>query len=226
MLFKNISYSKLALFLSILCITYCIIYESVLVKYEALNNFVYALGIVANCVALSIIASCIFYFVTDYFPKKHQQDQIHNYIISNLESLERIGKNAFLDIVNNSNPTKKEFTDSCNLDLMEIKGSSNQENPLIAKSTNWFEYFNYIQSIETCIIRRLMIFESIIPVEVKLIFIELQKENTIFSNNKLYMNYYKNDKNKRSIKVYANDIYSHIFYLVELKNIYNKTSKI
>lgn len=71
-----------------------------------------------------------------------------------------------------------------------------------------------------------MIFESIIPVEVKLIFIELQKENTIFSNNKLYMNYYKNDKNKRSIKVYANDIYSHIFYLVELKNIYNKTSKI
>ena len=103
MLFKNISYSKLALFLSILCITYCIIYESVLVKYEALNNFVYALGVVANCVALSIIASCIFYFVTDYFPKKHQQDQIHNYIISNLESLERIGKNAFLDIVNNSN---------------------------------------------------------------------------------------------------------------------------
>lgn len=110
-LIGNMSYSKLALSLSILCIAYCILYESVLLKYEALNDFIYAVGVVFNCVALSIIASCIFYFVTDYFPKKHQQDQVRNYIISNLELLEEIGRNAFIDITHNSNPTKQEFMD-------------------------------------------------------------------------------------------------------------------
>ena len=92
------SYSKLALLLSIFCIVYCILYENVLLKYEAFNDFVYTLGTISNCVALSIIASCVFYFVTDYFPKKHQYDQIRNYIISNLELLERIGRNAFLTL--------------------------------------------------------------------------------------------------------------------------------
>lgn len=220
------SYSKLALSLSILCIAYCILYESVLLKYEALNDFIYAVGVVFNCVALSIIASCIFYFVTDYFPKKHQQDQVRNYIISNLELLEEIGRNAFIDITHNSNPTKQEFMDCSNLDLMKKEAASSQENSLFAKSTNWFEYFGYMQKAETCIIQQLMIFESMIPIEVRLIFIELQKENTIFSDSKLYMRFYNNDKSKRTVKVYANDIYNHISSLVKLKSIYNQTSKI
>lgn len=205
---------------------YCILYESVLLKYEALNSFVYALGVVSNCVALSIIASCIFYFVTDYFPKKHQQDQIRNYIISNLEMLEGLGENAFTDIVNNSNPTKQDFMDCCDIDLMKREGISRQDNLLFAKSTNWFEYFDYMQKTEACVIQRLMTFESMIPVEVRLIFIELQKKNTIFSDSKEYKKYYNNDKTRRSIKAYANDIYSHILSLVELKKVYNTTSKI
>ena len=209
------SYSKIAIVISMLCIVYCILYESVLLKHEALNSFVYALGVVSNCVSLSIIASCIFYLVTDYFPKKHQLDQIRNYIISNLELLEGIGKNAFTDIVNNSNPAKQDFMNCCDFDLMKR-----------AKSTNWFEYFDYMQRTEACVIQQLMIFESMIPVEVRLIFIELQKKNTIFSDSKEYIKYYNNDKTRRSIKAYANDIYSHLFSLVELKNIYNKTSKI
>lgn len=220
------SYSKIAIVISMLCIVYCILYESVLLKHEALNSFVYALGVVANCVSLSIIASCIFYLVTDYFPKKHQLDQIRNYIISNLELLEGIGKNAFTDIVNNSNPTKQDFMNCCDFDLMKREGVSSQDNLLIAKSTNWFEYFDYMQRTEACVIQQLMMFESMIPVEVRLIFIELQKKNTIFSDSKEYMKYYNNDKTRRSIKAYANDIYSHLFSLVELKNIYNKTSKI
>ena len=83
-----------------------------------------------------------------------------------------------------------------------------------------------MQRTEACVIQQLMMFESMIPVEVRLIFIELQKKNTIFSDSKEYMKYYNNDKTRRSIKAYANDIYSHLFSLVELKNIYNKTSKI
>lgn len=67
------SYSKIAIVILMLCIVYCILYESVLLKHEALNSFVYALGVVSNCVSLSIIASCIFYLVTDYFPKKQGQ---------------------------------------------------------------------------------------------------------------------------------------------------------
>ena len=220
------SYSRIALVISICCIAYCILYESVLLKYEALNSFIYALGVVLNCVALSIIASCIFYFVTDYFPKKHQLDQIRIFIISNLEMLERLGKNAFLDIVRNSNPTKQDFMDCCDFDLMERKGVSCQENILIAKSANWFEYFDYMQRTEACIIQKLLTFESMIPVEVRLEFIELQKKNTIFSDSREHQNKYNSDKNKRSIKSYANDIYSHLSSLVELKELYNQTSKI
>lgn len=220
------SYSKLALILSILCIVYSILYESVLLEYEALNNFIYAIGVVFNCIALSIVASCIFYFVTDYFPRKHQQNQIQNYIISNLELLGKIGRNAFIDIVNNSNPTQEEFIDCCDVDLMNRESHSKQEILLLAKSQNWFEYFDNMQNIEICIIKRLMIFESMIPIEVKLKFIELQKENTIFSNKKLYIDYYNSDKCKRSIKAYASVIYNHIFSLIELKNIYNQTLKI
>ena len=116
--------------------------------------------------------------------------------------------------------------DCCDFDLMNREGVSSLDNLLIAKSTNWFEYFDYMQRTEACVIQQLMMFESMIPVEVRLIFIELQKKNTIFSDSKEYMKYYNNDKTRRSIKAYANDIYSHLFSLVELKNIYNKTSKI
>ena len=220
------SYSRIAKVISLICIVYCIFYESVLLKYEAINSFTYALGVVSNCVALSIIASCIFYFVTDYYPKKHQLDQIRNYIISNLELLEGIGKNAFTDIVGNSNPTKQDFIDCCNCDLMKREGNSSQDNILLRETTNWFEYFDNMQRIEACIIQQLLTFESMIPVEVRLKFIELQKKNTIFTDKKKYQNYYNSDKTKRSIKAYANDIYSHLASLVELKNKYNQTSKI
>lgn len=220
------SYAKLSLFIAIICIVYCILYESVLLKYEAYNDFTYALGVVFNCVALSIIASCIFYFVTDYFPKKHQQDQIRNYIISNLELLGKIGKNAFIDIVNKNNPTQQEFIDNCDLDLFTLPQTTSLENQSFQKPTNWFEYFELMYRMETCIIEQLMMFESMIPIEVKLKFIELQKRNTIFSDSKSYKQFYNSDKTKRSIKVYANDIYGHIYFLVELKRIYNKTSKI
>ena len=114
----------------------------------------------------------------------------------------------------------------CDFDLMKREGFSCQDNLLIAKSANWFEYFDYMQKTEACVIQQLMTFESMIPVEVRLIFIELQKKNTIFSDSKEYIKYYNSDKTRRSIKAYANDIYSHLFSLVELKKIYNKTSKI
>ena len=220
------SYSKIAIVISIVCIIYCILYESILLKYEAVNDFVYALGVVSNCVALSIIASCIFYFITDYLPKKHQQTQTRNYIIKNIELLEEIGKNAFIDIVNISNPTKQEFINCCDFDLMKKNGRSSQNDLLFTKIDNWFDYFDCIWKTEACIIQRLMIFESMIPIEIRLIFIELQKENTIFSDSKTYRGFYNSDNTKRSIKIYANDIYSHISSLVELKITYNKTLKI
>lgn len=220
------SYAKLSLLIAIICILYCIIYESVLLKYEAYNDFIYAFGVVCNCVALSVIASCIFYFVTDYLPKKHQQDQIRNYIILHIYSLEKIGENAFMDIVNKNNPTQQEFIDNCDLDLFTIPKTTNLGNQSFQKPTNWFEYFELMYRMETHIIEQLMMFESMIPIEVKLKFIELQKGNTIFSDSKSYRQSYSSDKTKRSIKVYANDIYSHIYFLVELKRIYNKTSKI
>ena len=146
------SYAKLSLFISIICIVYSIIYESVLLKHEAYNDFIYALGVVSNCVALSIIASCIFYFVTDYFPKKHQQDQVRNYIVSHLELLERIGRNAFRDIVNNNNPTKQEFMDSCDLNLFSHPKTIDKENQSSQNITNWFEYFEHMYRTETFII--------------------------------------------------------------------------
>lgn len=220
------SYAKLSLLISIICIVYSIIYESVLLKHEAYNDFIYALGVVSNCVALSLIASCIFYFVTDYFPKKHQQDQVRNYIVSRLELLERIGRNAFRDIVNNNNPTKQEFMDSCDLNLFAHPKTIDKENQSPQNITNWFEYFEHMYRTETFIIEQLMMFESMIPIEVKLIFIELQKKHTIFSDSNSYKQIYNSDKSRRSIKVYANDIYSHIHFLVELKTNYNKTSKI
>ena len=220
------SYSKIAIVISIVCIIYCILYESILLKYEAVSDFVYALGVVSNCVALSIIASCIFYFITDYLPQKHQQTQTRNYIIKNIELLEEIGKNAFIDIVNISNPTKQEFINCCDFDLMKKDGRSSQNDLLFTKIDNWFDYLDCIWKTEACIIQRLMIFESIIPIEIRLIFIELQKENTIFSDSKTYRGFYNSDNTKRSIKIYANDIYSHISSLVELKITYNKTLKI
>ena len=218
------SYPRIAVFISIFCASYSILYVSVLLKYEASNSFVYALGVLFNSVALSIIASCIFYLVTDFFPKKHQLDQIRNYVISNLEILEGIGKNAFTDILKKSNPTQQEFKKLCNFDLMQREVTSCQDNSLIAKSTNWFEYFTKMHKMETDVIHKLMIFESMIPIEVRLIFIELQKENTIFSNAHEYKKKYDGDKSKRNFIAYADDIYSHLSLLVEIVDTYNKTS--
>lgn len=217
------SYPRIAVFISIFCASYSILYVSVLLKYEASNSFVYALGVLFNSVALSIIASCIFYFVTDFFPKKHQLDQIRNYVISNLEILEGIGKNAFTDILKKSNPTQQEFKKLCNFDLMQREVTSCQDNSLIAKSTNWFEYFTNMHKMETDVIHKLMIFESMIPIEIRLIFIELQKENTIFSNVHEYKKY-DSDKSKRNVIAYADDIYRHLSLLVEIVDTYNKTS--
>lgn len=220
------SYSKLALALSIICAVYCILYESILLRYEAPNIFIYALGVVTNCVALSVIASCIFYFVTVFFPKKHEQDQIRKHIISNLELLEGIGKNAFKDIAKKSDPSKQEFMDNCNHDLMQKEGASYQENRLFTKTSNWFEYFDCMYKIEKSIIQDLLIFESMIPIEVRLKFIELQEKNTLFSNSKTFHEFYNSDKSKRSIKSYASEIYTHLSSLSELISIYNQTSKI
>ena len=66
-----------------------------------------------------------------------------------------------------------------------------------------------------------MIFESMLPIDVRLKFINLQKEGTIFSDSKTYIKYYNEDKKQRSIKAYADDVFEHINTLVELKRIYN-----
>ncbi|MBE6327747.1 MAG: hypothetical protein E7077_11975 [Bacteroidales bacterium] len=220
------SYSKKALFISIICIIYCLLYELFFIKKEAACEFIYALGVVCNCVALSIIASCIFYFITDYFPKKHQQETANQNIISNLEVLKKIGEKAFIDITGKSSLTKLEFSKVCNdVDLLQQPKNS-QDDILFSKVNNWFEYFDCMHKAEKCQIAKIMEFESIIPVEVKLIFIELQKENSIFTDNSLYRKIYNEDINKRSIKAHINDIYSHLSSLVEITDLYNKTSKI
>lgn len=216
-------YSKIALIVAIACFVFCVLYESVFILYEAPCHFFYSLGVVVNCVSLSIIASCIFYFITDYFPKLHQKNQINSYVQEQLLSLSQIGINAVVDILGKE--SQKDFS-TCSKDLFSVVGNSVQKDSCFNQSGTWFDYFDSLTIMEDIYINRLSSFESNIPVEVKLSIVNLAGKPCIIRDTSKGRKVYNSDPSKREISAYAEEIKEHINGLSSILELYNKNSKI
>lgn len=216
-------YSRMALIVSIVCFLFCVLYESVFTLYEAPCHFIYSLGVVFDCVFLSIIASCIFYFITDFFPKLNQKNKIKAYVQEQLSSLSELGRNATEDILG-----KKPQIDysRCSKDLISAVGDTVQKENCFNKSGNWFDYFDSLKIMEDVYINRLSIFESNIPVEVKLSIVNLTGKPCIIRDTSNGRKAYSSDSTKRAISSYAEEIKEHINSLTDILELYNNYSKI
>lgn len=214
-------YSIIALIVAIVCFIFCVLYESLFTLYEAPNHFVYSLGVVVNCVSLSIIASCIFYFITDFFPKLHQKNRINSYVQEQLSSLSELGRKAVIDILGKEQQI--DFT-TCSKDLLSEVGNFVQQDNCFEHSENWFDYFDTLKMKEDFYINRLSSFESNIPVEVKLTLVNLAGKPCVIRDTSKGREAYNCDSTKRMISSYAEEIKEHINSLGNILELYNRNS--
>lgn len=221
---KRFRYSRIALTIAVICVLFCILYEWIFKQYEAPNNFVYSLGVVTNCVALSVIASCIFYFITDFFPKRHQQAMISQHLSTLFAELSSLGQEALKDIAGESVSNKEIFIQSCTQNLHSEFPESIRKKDYFKNDSIWFDYFETVSRIEKTLLKKIITFESNIPVEVKLSIEKLKCDNSLINNVQHAKDVYAGDSQKRTLAVYAEGLYEHITTLSYLKKLYQDTT--
>ena len=205
---RHFKYSQIALLISVVCIIFCVIYEKEIKQEGDSNCIFHAIGVVANCVALSIIASCIFYFITDYFPKRRTQKTISLHIEYTLQQLSKLGSETIANISGKSSVSKSEFSTSCRKDLINDVVIITDDKSLFKKCISWIDYFEKLHSLETLLFERVLVFESNIPVEVKICIENLKRDNSIVNKFSCARNKYSEDKTKRMIVGYSEELHS------------------
>lgn len=220
---KRFRYSRIALIIAVICVLFCISYEWIFKQYEAPSNFIYSLGVVANCVALSVIASCIFYFITEYFPKRHQQDMISQHLSALFDKLSSLGQEVMKDVAGENVFDKEPFIQNCTQNLHADLPVIIREKDYFKNDTNWFDYFETLNRIEKEHFQQALTFESNIPIEVKLSIEELKYDNSLINNIQQAKDVYAGDSQKRTLAVYAESLYEHITRLSNIDQLYNDT---
>lgn len=221
---RHLKYSVIALLTSVVCIIFCITYEKVLKQEGDPNSMFHAIGVVANCVALSIIASSIFYYITDYFPKRRTQKTIALHIEESLKLLSKLGSETFTNISGKSFVSKSEFSTSCRKDLINDVINIVDDKSLFKKCISWIDYFEELHSLETLHFERVLIFESNIPVEVKICIENLKRDSSIINQFSCARNKYSEDKTKRMIVEYSEELYIHLTKLQNIFKLYKETT--
>lgn len=92
------SYPGMAGILGIACFVWTLLYKMLLVNIEAPYQWLVSLGDVFYAVALSVIASVIFYYFTSFIPNYRSKKTIDKLLLKWLQQLDWYGKQMVRDI--------------------------------------------------------------------------------------------------------------------------------
>lgn len=153
------SYPGMAGILGIACFVWTLLYKMLFVNIEASYQWLVPLGDVFYAVALSVIASVIFYYFTSFIPNYRSKKTIDKLLLKWLQQLDWYGKQMVGDI------SQLNYAEASKLSQEELRSYCNKK--LSAKPQlgslyflgpyfgNWFEYFDYCFQIGGYIYREM-----------------------------------------------------------------------
>lgn len=172
------SYSGIALILGFICFGWSVLYKLVLLKIDAPWQWMPALGDVFYAIALSVVASVIFYFITTYFPNKKRKVIIDRLILKWLQQLNWYGEMILGDIADCGynevlDKSREEWLKTCDkrLSSKPLLGNLYILGPYY---NNWFEYFQDKFHHEDTYIKNCRQYKDELPVQVLDIFEKLE----------------------------------------------------
>ena len=109
------SYPGMAGILGIACFVWTLLYKMLFVNIEASYQWLVPLGDVFYAVALSVIASVIFYYFTSFIPNYRSKKTIDKLLLKWLQQLDWYGKQMVGDIsqLNYAEASKDTYIEKC-----------------------------------------------------------------------------------------------------------------
>ena len=164
------SYPGMAGILGIACFVWTLLYKMLFVNIEASYQWLVPLGDVFYAVALSVIASVIFYYFTSFIPNYRSKKTIDKLLLKWLQKLDWYGKQMVGDI------SQLNYAEASKLSQEELRSYCNKK--LSAKPQlgslyflgpyfgNWFEYFDYCFQMEDTYIEKCLQYQDKLPVQI------------------------------------------------------------
>lgn len=164
------SYPGWALILGVFCLGWSILYKTVFLNIETSCDFMVALGEVFYAVALSVVASVIFYYVTVFIPNVRKKRIADKLILWWLQQLDFYGKKILEDVVGVGHGdalqmSKDEWISYCDKKLSE-KPVLGQFYTFYAEYNNWFEYFDEIFNEEDYYMQKCLQYQECLPLTI------------------------------------------------------------
>lgn len=92
-------------------VVYTLLYELVFTEYGAYNQIIYKLGIITSRIFYSMLASSIFYFVSQYIPIYLPRQEKKEKILSNIRTKHKILEGLLITFQGNMKIRKEEYLD-------------------------------------------------------------------------------------------------------------------
>ncbi len=172
------SYSGIAMILGVVFLGWAVLYKLVFLEIDSPCQWMPALGDIFYSIALSVVASVIFYFITTYFPGKKRKSITDKLILKWLQQLNWYGEMMLGDISECGykdvlNKSKEDWLQTCNKKLSSkpILGNLYALGPFY---NNWFEYFQDKFNYEDIYIQRCRQYQEELPIQVLDIFENLE----------------------------------------------------
>lgn len=220
------SYSGVAAIVGTASLLLCVCY-SIWWKYiPAPYNWMADCADILYPILQSIVASCVFYFVTVYFPYLKKRKKEENNIRRWIQQLVFYGDCLIEDISGEKQCPWEEFQKVCNKDLMN--------DPILQticlregrQLQNWFEYFdNHFYWIEFYS-NKLLQYESSLPPEIKLKMDDYLQLDNLKSAVHTYKTFYDCEPIYHNMSGFARLIWNRAESLRSLDDLYIDNAKI
>lgn len=172
------SYSGIALVLGVICLIWAILYKLVFLCIVAPWLWMQTLGEVFFSIALSVVASVIFYYITTFFPNMGRKAIIDRLILKWLQQLNWYGEMIIGDIVNTSYNDVSKISED---ELLQVCNKKLSSKPVLGgfymlgpNYRNWFEYFQDKFKHEDEYIQKCRQYSESLPVQILDLFEELE----------------------------------------------------
>ena len=207
---------------AIFAFAFVFVYKAIPLKFgcEYIDIFLELLYLVA----IAIISSAIFYFVTIYFPAKKRKKTAETIFLPWINKLSKLGNSILIDLTACSDISYKEFISICNTKEFTDYQSYKLMNFIDASNNchNWFEYFEKVIAKEDYLVRELFIYKEYIPNETQSLLLQLGKDSGLDIYNHFAEVAYSDEYdsplgNKNNVSCIAKQIWEHIQILKSLE---------
>ena len=222
------SYSGITFIIGFVSLIWTFLYRLVFLKYEAIYQWVYEISEIFYAIALSIIASNIFYLVLNYIPTLKKKKTVDKLIIKWLVQLEELGNTMFYDISGKSsneidNMSVKEWETCCDKILKSSVPNFISVREQI-RIENWFVYFDLMFEYESAYLEILQNYSDALPFDIRSIFDNIIVKHNLRSALSTYREHYDEDEVYKKMMNLSHLIWHHICELRQLVKLYQEKS--